>query len=305
MKRSKKILLIIIGVFISVVIIDSGQALIFNNKPLLKLVENFNGGDLYQKNKGILVDNYVCTNGTKKSVFKFQDYTCPKEKIKYAKSGEVSNTEIKDNGIILRIKEKTLNDSYATIILENNSNYTLGYGQDYFVEKEVDGKWYSLEIVNDRVFNMPLYHLEPNDTKEKEIGLSYGYGELTPGKYRVVKSVTLEYDNDNREEFFVAGEFIISDIPYIEITSLKLGDKNKTVKVVDEIKNILNVIDNLEYKQETCDGLASYNITYNNLTYGLEIYDKEYHIRAGEKGEAVLSLEDKNYFKFLIEKYFE
>lgn len=305
MKKSKKILLIIIGVFISVVIIDSGQTLIFNNKPLLKLVENFNGGDLYQKNKGILVDNYVCTNGTKKSVFKFQDYTCSIEKIRYAKLGEVSNTEIKDNGIILRIMEKTLNDSYATIILENNSNYTLGYEQDYFVEKEIDGKWYSLEIVNDRVFNMPLYHLEPNESKEKEIGLSYGYGELTPGKYRVVKSVTLEYDNDNREEFFVAGEFIISDIPYIEITSLKLGDKSKTVKVVDEIKNILNIIDNLEYKQETCDGLASYNITYNNLTYGLEIYDKEYHIRAGEKGEAVLSLEDKNYFKFLIEKYFE
>lgn len=304
MKKRKKILLIIIGILIGIVIIDSGQALIFNNKPLLKLVENIDGF-LYQKNKGILVDNYVCADGTKKSVFKFQDYTCSAEKIKYAKPSEESNIEIKDKGIILKIKEKILNDSRATIILENNSNYTLSYGESLFVEKEVDGKWYSLEIINDRVFNVPLYHLEPNETKEKEIYLDYGYGELAPGKYRVIKDVSLEHDNGNREEFYVAGEFIISDIPYIEITSLKLGDKNKTVKVVDEIKNILNILDNLEYKHETCDGLATYNISYNNLTYGLEIYDKEYHIRAGEKGEAVLSEEDKNYFKFLLEHYFE
>lgn len=210
MKKSKKTLLIIMGIFISFVIIDSGQALIFNNKPVLKLVENINGGYLYQKNKGILVDNYVCTNGTKKSVFKLQGYNCPSKKQEYAKSGEESNIEIKNNGVVLRIKEKALNDSWATIILENNSNYTLGYGKDYFVEKEIDGKWYSLEIVGDRVFNMPLYHLKPKEIKEKEIGLSYGYGELAPGKYRVVKSVSLEYDNYNKEDFYIAAEFVIN-----------------------------------------------------------------------------------------------
>lgn len=212
MKKSKKILLIIMGIFICIVIVDSGQAFIFNNKPFLKLVENIDGEYLYQKNKGILVNNYVCTNGTKKTIFKFQSYTCPIKKLEYVRSGEESKVEIKNNEVKLKIKENTLNDSWVTVIIENDSKYMVGYGQSYFVEKEIDGRWYSLENVSDRVFNLPLYHLEPNESKEKEIDLSYGYGELTPGKYRIVKDVSFEYDNDNREEFYIATEFIINDI---------------------------------------------------------------------------------------------
>lgn len=77
MKKKLCIVLIILGILISILLIDTLQAKIFNNSPFIKLTEDYNGGNLYKKNKGILVDNYVYTNGDKKTVFKWEKYTSP------------------------------------------------------------------------------------------------------------------------------------------------------------------------------------------------------------------------------------
>lgn len=73
MKKNVKIILIVLGILIGVVLIDTIQAKAFNNKPVLKIVENYNGGTLYQKHKGIFVDTYVFTNETKTTIFKWED----------------------------------------------------------------------------------------------------------------------------------------------------------------------------------------------------------------------------------------
>lgn len=77
MKKKLGIVLIILGILISILLIDTSQAKIFNNSPVIKLTEDYNGGNLYKKNKGILVDNYVYTNGDKKTIFKWEKYTTP------------------------------------------------------------------------------------------------------------------------------------------------------------------------------------------------------------------------------------
>ena len=74
MNKSVKIVLIILGILIGIVLVDTCQAKIFDNKPVLKIVEDYNGGNLYQKHKGILIDTYVYTNGTKETVFKWEKY---------------------------------------------------------------------------------------------------------------------------------------------------------------------------------------------------------------------------------------
>ena len=74
--RLKKAMLIILA-NLSIVLIDTAQAKIFNNKPVIKIVEDYNGGDLYQKHlyqkhKGILVDTYVYSDGSQVTAFKWE-----------------------------------------------------------------------------------------------------------------------------------------------------------------------------------------------------------------------------------------
>ncbi len=75
MKKNVKTILIVLGALISLVSIDTIQTKLFNNKPILKIVEDYNGGDLYQKHKGVLVDTYVFTDGTQEAVFKWKKYS--------------------------------------------------------------------------------------------------------------------------------------------------------------------------------------------------------------------------------------
>lgn len=69
--RLKKAMLIILAI-LSIALIDTAQAKIFNNKPVIKIVEDYNGGDLYQKHKGILVDTYVYSDGSQVTAFKWE-----------------------------------------------------------------------------------------------------------------------------------------------------------------------------------------------------------------------------------------
>jgi len=77
MSKDVKIFLIIIIVLLVFILIDSVQAKLFNNRPILKLVEDYNGGNLYQKDKGIFVYTYIFTDGTQKTVFRWEKYSPP------------------------------------------------------------------------------------------------------------------------------------------------------------------------------------------------------------------------------------
>ena len=71
MKIKRTILIIL--VVISIVLIDTVQAKIFNNRPVISIVEDYNGGDLYQKSKGLLVDTYIYTDGCQEAIFKWEN----------------------------------------------------------------------------------------------------------------------------------------------------------------------------------------------------------------------------------------
>lgn len=65
--------ILIILVVLSIVLIDTVQAKIFNNRPVISIVEDYNGGDLYQKSKGLLVDTYIYTDGSQETIFKWEN----------------------------------------------------------------------------------------------------------------------------------------------------------------------------------------------------------------------------------------
>lgn len=76
----------------------------------------------------------------------------------------------------------------------------------------------------------------------------------------------------------------------------------------EEIYVIFNIIDNLTFINETCDGTPTYFIRYNSeeeenfINYGIEVFDSEYHITSNEKGEAILSREQTEKLNEIIKK---
>ena len=70
-KKNIKIILIVLSVLVGIILLDTLQAKAFNNKPIIKIVEYYDGGNLYQKHKDILVDTYVYTDGSQKTYYKW------------------------------------------------------------------------------------------------------------------------------------------------------------------------------------------------------------------------------------------
>lgn len=125
------------------------------------------------------------------------------------KIGKESSINITDKAVSLKIKEGTLTNTGATIILENNCDNIISFGEGFWLEIEQNGKWYTLETINDFVVNVPLYQLKSNENKEKSISWGYVFGKLPKGKYRITKGITLELGNDKKEDTHVASEFNI------------------------------------------------------------------------------------------------
>lgn len=124
-------------------------------------------------------------------------------------SDDKSNIEAVKNNISLSLKEGTLKNAGATFILKNNSDVNIIYGNPYWIEKETDGKWSKVKTIEDMNFTLPAFGLQPKETKEFKIDFEYGYGKLSPGKYRLVKDIDIEYEDDTRESFNVTAEFTI------------------------------------------------------------------------------------------------
>ncbi len=76
MNKGFKITLIVLGVLVSVIILDTIQAKIFDNSPLLKIRENLDGGSIDYIDKGIFVNHYHCNNNEDVTTWKKTKFAC-------------------------------------------------------------------------------------------------------------------------------------------------------------------------------------------------------------------------------------
>ncbi len=128
------------------------------------------------------------------------------------KSAGLADTEVTDTEAVTMTAEAVSNAEIA-LTLTNNSNWVVGYGEPYHIEFEKNGEWHILETKEEAFFTMPLYILEAGQSNSWNLNVSYIYGELAEGKYRVVKSVSIYRDaNDyqSSEDMTLAAEFKIS-----------------------------------------------------------------------------------------------
>ena len=131
---------------------------------------------------------------------------CGKQKNEFD-IGNKSDIKISQNDVIMTIKEGTLTNKSATLVLTNNSDKNFQYGNTYEIEIKKDGEWHKINV--ELNFDMPAFPLLSKESKEIELDWENGYGKLAKGTYRIIKGINYEYEEGKYETFNVAIEFTI------------------------------------------------------------------------------------------------
>ena len=105
----------------------------------------------------------------------------------------------------MTIKEGTLTNKSATLVLTNNNDKNFQYGNPYEIEIKKDGKWHKINV--ELNFDMPAFQLLSKESKEIELDWENGYGKLSEGTYRIIKGINYEYEEGKYETFNVAIKF--------------------------------------------------------------------------------------------------
>ena len=121
--------------------------------------------------------------------------------------GDKSDIKVSQNDVIMTIKEGTLTNKSATLVLINYSDKNFQYGSPYEIEIKKDGEWHKINV--ELYFNMPVFQLSAKESKEIELDWENGYGKLTEWTYRIIKEIDYEYEKEKYETFNVAVEFNI------------------------------------------------------------------------------------------------
>lgn len=67
-------------------------------------------------------------------------------------------------GVSIKIKEGTLTNTGATIIITDTTDKNYSYGEPYRIDKKENGKWKEApKVIEDAFFNMPAYLPDENN----------------------------------------------------------------------------------------------------------------------------------------------
>lgn len=127
---------------------------------------------------------------------------------KSLKLKQKSNYEISNNDVIMTIDKGTVTNTGAKIQISNYTGQNYEYGAEFFIEYQKNGTWYMIIPKNEMNFNMMSYLLVNDEIKEYNLNWESSYGKLPSGKYRIVKSFSLEKDQ-SKDDIYVSAEFTI------------------------------------------------------------------------------------------------
>ena len=131
--KYKKHILIVFFSILLLIIIDISQALIFQNSPVLKIREHFDGGTLYYKDKGLITYTYNCIGEKRKTVLKWEKYSCPLKETTFEIIDESKN--IKDFTCAEALEEIYRDEKYIYFLSCMKSKYIkVNYIPNHFSE---------------------------------------------------------------------------------------------------------------------------------------------------------------------------
>ena len=126
-------------------------------------------------------------------------------------NGKISTYTMTNDKVAISVKKGTVTKKGLTLVMENKTDDRFNYGAEYHLEKKYNKKWYVIEPKDKIIFTSMAYEVEAKQTKEIKFDWEYGYGELSKGKYRLVKYMYKLKDApiDDSKKIFVAAEFNI------------------------------------------------------------------------------------------------
>ena len=162
----KKVYIIIISTIILILIICGIEFFINNNQD--------QEGNIVQSNENTTVDeNYI----------------------NYENNNRIQETVNQTiEKVEMKIKEGTLTKTSALVEIIDKNEEPYGYEQWFRIERDENGEWKELPIINQNHSFTALGCIpKVDETIEMKADWEDLYGELTSGKYRLVKKVLNDY----------------------------------------------------------------------------------------------------------------
>ena len=128
----------------------------------------------------------------------FMDYNDFEEEIKaYEKKFEENLSTNKENNsdlenVIMKVDSTTIKPTSISIIIINNNDNEIGYGEEYKIQKNINGEWKYLDYLPNTAWNDVAYIIKANSQTTKKLNLENTYGELEKGTYRIIKTMFSE-----------------------------------------------------------------------------------------------------------------
>ena len=120
-------------------------------------------------------------------------------------SGEIDYS-IDVNNVKIEVDKNTITPTSISIIITNNNENELTYGEEFKIQKKINGEWKDLNYLPNTIWNAMAYITKGNSQTTKKLNLEYTYGELGKGTYRVVKPV---FNGNGGETNIFSDEFEI------------------------------------------------------------------------------------------------
>jgi hypothetical protein len=114
-------------------------------------------------------------------------------------------------------------DASMLIVTDSITNKGLSLELNYYGKDEgITGPWYTILLYEDNQWNelpyvvdgdvgwnLPAYPVEKNHSYEMAIDWEWLYGELSAGRYLIVKQFTNHRDSGDNDKYYLACEFTI------------------------------------------------------------------------------------------------
>lgn len=192
-----RVFLIVILTIIVIVLIDTFQAIIFKNSPLIGFRDDYLMDVDSYVDRGILVNTYYCTHEKDivnvRVLFKSTKFDCPVDNNNVCPRypSIVPTMDFEEAEFMsMTIKEGTLSNSGATFIIKDIGEDKSVFGGDYRIDV-FDVEWKTVNTIIDNYGWTSIGYQVGNDGLfEMNVNWSWLYGELPKGHYRIVKSVS-------------------------------------------------------------------------------------------------------------------
>ena len=128
----------------------------------------------------------------------------------YSLFDSFENGSIVPEGISMSVRKNSITGIGAVVTLLNETDRDIQYGDQYYLQNYIDGKWYDVPyIIEDFGFYDMAYILGKDNPRDIIIDWKWLYGSLEPGEYRIVKDITYFRDTGDFDIYTLTAEFTI------------------------------------------------------------------------------------------------